>query len=425
MKKLVLLVLGGILCLTACNPNPDFPPLPPASTVDCQTYVPFYEKHDSTVSSLRVTCDCQDSTIDLAGKLAPYQQLTQLYFDCDADKFDQLPELPTVTHLITEVTTQNITAFRNLEKLENKVYMKEELSPQILFLTKLREVVLYNAINVPSTIRTGSFEHFSMTFEHTAVQPITLPENLELFHNLHELDIRNVDLAIFSDFDQLTSLEHLKISGSLWVRIPSEPNQWPQLKTLEVSNARLRGDIPDMFRDMDSLKTVYIGDSPLTTESQQHIFQAPAIEELTFSFCEMGTIPDEIGDATSLKQLIITAEPTALNPLSLPSTIANLNQLESIFLSIQTDAFPTALLGLKNSLQSLAIKDPIGAIPAQIGEFTALTTLNLQNCSLTFLPAQIQQLAPTLKKLLLSGNNFDETAKQQIQTWLPDTEITF
>jgi hypothetical protein len=44
---------------------------------------------------------------------------------------------------------------------------------------------------------------------------------------------------------------------------------------------------------------------------------------------------------------------------------------------------------------------------------------------LTNLPSEIQNLANTLDKLYLAGNNFGEGTKEQIENWLPNTDIYF
>ncbi|MEO0469951.1 MAG: hypothetical protein AAF206_10060, partial [Bacteroidota bacterium] len=257
-------------------------------------------------------------------------------------------------------------------------------------------------------------------------QNIILPTNLHTLSNLKELDIRDLNVAIFSNFEQLVSLEKLRLENVLWVRIPQGADQWPKLKSLEVSEVELRGDLPDMFRGMNSLTSIYIRETPLTTESQQHIFQSPALEELTFSFCEMGQIPDNIGNLASLKKLVIATEQNTLNhPIVLPETLKDLHQLESIYFSAGLDQFPIALLGLQNTIQSISLKDNLESIPPEIGDFSVLKRLSLQQCGLSSLPSEIQNLANSLENLDLRGNQLSESMQQQIREWLPETDVRF
>ncbi len=186
------------------------------------------------------------------------------------------------------------------------------------------------------------------------------------------------------------------------------------------------GNIPDIFGTMDSLETVYIRETPVSTHSLRNLCKAPNLKELTLSFCELGSIPDEIGNLINLSKLIIATNQNTVNtPITLPLSIGNLSNLKSIFVSINANEFPVAILGLKNTLESITIEDEIGSIPAEIGDFTALKRLTLKNCGLTSLPATIQNLANTLDKLYLAGNHFNETTKQQIENWLPNTDIYF
>ena len=265
-----------------------------------------------------------------------------------------------------------------------------------------------------------------MTFESTAEHTIELPSNLSVLRNLTELIIRDIQVVRFTGYENLTALEHLELSNVRWVSIPETANQWPNLKTLQLFDVELRGSrtIPDIFENMDGLESVYISGTEVSTNTQRHISKAPNLEELTFSFCELGSIPDELGDLANLSKLIVATEQTNV-PIALPLSIKNLSNLKSIFVSTNSDQFPVAVLGLKTTLESLGIKDDIGTIPPEIGEFTALKELKLTNCGLTNLPSTIQNIATNLERLYLAGNSFDEATKQQIEAWLPDTAIYF
>lgn len=424
MKQPLLLFLIVSISIIACDKQESLEPIVANDT--CETYIPFYEQQDSNALSLNIECNCKDSFVDLTTKLAPYSDVVSLNFNCDANQFDLIPEMLSVTHLTSDVITSNIQAFPNLEVYKNKLFMDSPLPYQITFLPKLREVTLLNVVNFPSFIATKPLDVFKMTFQSTESQNIILPANLNTLANLTELNIRNVHIAMFTDFDNLVNLQTLKLSNTLWVRVPSSPNQWPKLKTLELSEIELRGSIADMFEDMDSLETVYIEKTVVSTNSQKHIYKAPNLKELTLSFCELGTIPEEIGNLTTLNKLIITTDQNNINtPITLPLSVGNLSNLKSILFSTNSSQFPMALLALKNTLESITIQDNIGAVPSEIGDFTALKTLKLNNCGLTNFPSEIQNLANTLEQLYLAGNNFNDATKQQIENWLPNTDIYF
>ena len=393
----------------------------------CSSFIPFYEQQDSNALSLSIECDCLDSNVNLNSKLMSYTDVINVNFNCDAARFNSIPTMPSVKLLSSNVTTGNVLAFPNLEVYRNKSYMSKPLAYQLRFLPNLREVILYNAVNFSDFIASKPLDVFKMTFQSTAEHSITLPNNIYTLTNLKELIIRDVELAIFTNYENLVSLEHLELSNiDRWVRIPETTNQWSKLKTLAVSNVELRNDIPDIFEDMDSLETVYFRETEISTNTQKHLSKAPNLKELTFSFCELGNIPEELGNLVSLEKLIITTEQNTINnPITLPLTIGNLSNLKSIFISTNSNQFPVSVFSLKNTLESLAIKDDIGAVPSEIGDFTALKELKLSNCSLTTLPITIQNLANILEKLYLTGNGFDEATKQQIEAWLPNTDIYF
>ena len=426
MKLPILFLLAISILLTACNKGDDISPILPDDS--CDSFIPFYEQQDVNTSSLSVYCNCLEADVNLSSQLMAYTKVVNMDFNCDAAEFDKIPTMNSVKSLTSNTTTAHITsAFPYLEVYKNKSYTKEPLARELVFFGNLREVVLLNAVNFPDFLAIASWDVFKMTFESTAEQTIELPSNLSALRNLKELTIRNINVARFTNYENLTSLEHLELSNvSRWVSIPETENQWPNLKTLQVSDVELRGSrtIPDIFENMNDLESVYISGTEVSTNTQKHISKAPNLKELTFSFCELEAIPDELGDLANLNKLIIATEQTNVK-ISLPLSIKNLSNLKSIFVSTQSDEFPVALMGLKSSLESITIKDDIGTVPPDIGDFMALKELKLEYCGLTSLPSEIQNIADNLEKLSLVGNDFDEATKQQIEGWLPNTEIGF
>ena len=425
MKPSMLLLLMFLVTFTSCNKGDNFVPI--EKNEDCSTFIPFYEQQNTDASSLTIHCDCLDSDVDLDNKLMAYTKVESINFNCDAEQFDKIPTMNSVKSLTSNITTNNIVAFPYLEVYKNKSYTDAPLTSQLTALGNLKEVVLLNTVNFPDFLASASWDIFKMTFENTAEHTIELPANLSVLRNLKELTIRDIESVVrFTNYEDLKSLEHLKLSNILWVGIPETVNQWPNLKTLQVSDVELRGGrtLPDIFENMNDLELIHISGTEVSTNTQRHISKAPNLKELTFSFCEMGSIPDELGDLASLNKLIIATEQTNDN-ITLPLSIKKLSNLKSIFVSTQSNEFPVALLGLKSTLESISIKDDIGAIPPEIGDFMALKELKLEYCGLTTLPSEIQNIADSLEKLSLVGNDFDEAARQQIEGWLPNTEITF
>ena len=79
-----------------------------------------------------------------------------------------------------------------------------------------------------------------------------------------------------------------------------------------------------------------------------------------------------------------------------------------------------------NELEYLGFKGcQMTSVPSEIGNFTNLETLSFTKNSLTSLPPEIENLKDNLKTLFLFENNFNQTEKNNIRSWLPNTEIYF
>ena len=85
---------------------------------------PFYETIDSNAIVLEIKCPCETETFDLSTKLVPYSNIQSMIYDCDAARFEQIPTMPSVTRLSSNVMTSNITAFPNLEIFRNNGIME-------------------------------------------------------------------------------------------------------------------------------------------------------------------------------------------------------------------------------------------------------------------------------------------------------------
>ncbi|MFK7903812.1 MAG: hypothetical protein AB8B69_01745, partial [Chitinophagales bacterium] len=284
MKLSTFFLLVIAIAFTACNKGDGLRPI--ETNNDCSSFIPFYEQQDANALTLSIYCDCLDTAIDLSNQLMAYTEVVEIDFNCDAAHFNQIPTINSVKSLTSNITTEHITsAFPYLEVYKNKSYTKEPLARELIFFGNLREVVLLNAVNFPNIIGTKSWDVFRMTFQNTTEHVIELPSNLSALKNLKELAIRDIESVIrFTNYENLSGLEHLELSNILWVGIPETPNQWSNLKTLQISDVELRGSrtLPDIFGDMDSLESIYISGTEVSTNTQMHISKAPNLKELTF-----------------------------------------------------------------------------------------------------------------------------------------------
>mmetsp|Transcript_26697 Transcript_26697/g.62701 ORF Transcript_26697/g.62701 Transcript_26697/m.62701 type:complete len:957 (-) Transcript_26697:114-2984(-) len=125
---------------------------------------------------------------------------------------------------------------------------------------------------------------------------------------------------------------------------------------------------------------------------------------LAGNFTLEGTIPIEIGNLTSLEQLVITeGDLTGVIP-NVIGSLANLTNLD-LSSNLLTGNIPPELAALSGLIVfGLGNNDLRGTIPTQLGLLTNLITLDLSNNELTGLvPTELQQLT-SLKKLFLNGN---------------------
>ncbi len=412
-----------ILGLSSCKVAPIIEPL-----IDevCDDFEPFYETTDSNSTALQINCPCETKTFDLSTKLVPYSNVQSLIYDCDIERFEQIPMMPSVTRLSSNIMTSNITAFPNLEVFKNNTIMETPLAYELISMPNLKELSLFNVTQFPDVLGTRPLENFKMVYENTPSYMVTVPNNLYQLANLKELVLTNMDIVSFINFENLASLESIKIDKTNIIRFPNLNNQWSKLRTFELSEITMRGGVPNFFGNADSLETIYLSEMELSENLQERIYQTPNLKALTISYCDFNSIPENIGNLTTLESLVITTNQDQVNTsISLPTSIDNLINLKSILVSLNSNQFPSEIMGLTNTLESISIQDNIGHLPAGIRNFDVLKTLKLTNCGLTNLPSEIQNLADTLEKLYLTGNNFDEITKQQIQNWLPNTDIYY
>jgi len=127
------------------------------------------------------------------------------------------------------------------------------------------------------------------------------------------------------------------------------------------------------------------------------------ITELILSGSELKSLPETIGDLTTLKKL--TMYKTQLT--SLPETIGNLTSLKELTLMDNRLSSLPASIGNLSSLQILELsRNKLESLPASIGNLSSLQILNLHWNKLESLPVSIGNLS-SLQILELTKNNFE------------------
>ena len=217
-----------------------------------------------------------------------------------------------------------------------------------------------------------------------------LPEDLEVFSELEELDLSDSSLrGILPDvFDRLSRLRILKISGSYSLTgnritgpLPNSLYQATNLETLVIARQKLLGSISTDISNLINLKFLDLQSNELT-----------------------GSIPETLGSLVNLGYVnLFNNQFTGQIPQEL-SRLSNLYHF-SVPVNKLSGEVP-AFFGSLPSLQYLNIgqNDLSGIIPASYGELKNLTYLNLSSLNLEgSLPEELGELS-NIRSMLIVGS---------------------
>ncbi len=130
------------------------------------------------------------------------------------------------------------------------------------------------------------------------------------------------------------------------------------------------------------------------------IGQVTSLQELYLSDNHLTALPEAIGQLTSLQRLWLTNNQLT----ALPEAIGRLTDLQKLFLAYnQLTALPDAIGRLTNLIKLYLERNQLTALPETIGRLTSLQELRVQDNQLTALPESISQLS-SLQKLWLHDN---------------------
>ena len=131
-----------------------------------------------------------------------------------------------------------------------------------------------------------------------------------------------------------------------------------------------------------------------------NLLRDKTVRVLNLSSNKLTTLPAEIGNLTSLQQLILRSNELT----TLPAEIGNLTSLEKLYLSSnKLTTLPAEIVNL-TSLRVLSLyNNELTTLPAEIVNLTSLRVLDLSDNELTTLPAEIGNLT-SLQQLILSNN---------------------
>lgn len=209
--------------------------------------------------------------------------------------------------------------------------------------------------------------------------------------------------------------------GANWVNktnwLTSEPfDQWVGVSTdgddrvtaLEVAGNNLTGELPDEIGDLSKLKKIILWGNELTGELPSSIWGLTELEELVLTGNSIeGSLTSDIENLTALTNLTLND-----NEFSgeLPPEIGNLANLTTLWLQGNNFGGPIPLeIGNLTNLLSLdfLFNDFSGGIPTALSNLTMLNFLRLSENNLTGeIPAEIGQMS-SLGVLALNDNNLE------------------
>ncbi len=152
------------------------------------------------------------------------------------------------------------------------------------------------------------------------------PAILPLF-SLEKLTIGDNRLVAIDDgISSLTSLLKLKLNANMLTTLPPTFALLTRLVSVNMSNNQLEGRLPEILSTMANLEDVRVAFNNLTAfpTDAQHWRQLRAID---ISGNKVGTIPLFVAGLTTLKKLVVTANPLVIIPLQL-GALAELRRFE-------------------------------------------------------------------------------------------------
>ena len=168
----------------------------------------------------------------------------------------------------------------------------------------------------------------------------------------------------------------------------------------------LSGPIPRELGDLTSLRQLILHNNDLRGPIPPELGNLASLEFLSLSHNSLrGTIPRELGNLSELRLLLQLHDNQLTGPI--PPELGNLAKLEglSLFLNMLTGAIPTELGNLANLVRlQLSSNKLTGTIPAELGNLANLKHMGLGGNALTGpIPPQLGQLS-NLEFLVLNVN---------------------
>jgi hypothetical protein len=206
-----------------------------------------------------------------------------------------------------------------------------------------------------------------------------------IYINLNNAELNNLPDQIFSNFNNLQSLE---LQGNQLISLPESIGSLRKLEILELEGNQLTS-LPESIGNLTNLRQLFLSENQLTS------------------------LPESIGNLTNLIRLNISNNQIS----SLPESIGNLINLEELsFSDNRLTSIPDSIGNLQN-LQDLDLGfnrfNGLSSLPESIGNLQNLTNLDLGFNRLVSLPESIGNIE-NLDNLILVENNELTTIPQSL-----------
>lgn len=265
---------------------------------------------------------------------------------------------------------------------------------------------------IPYTARTSSKPFHTLHHTHTQTHPHNHTQPHNHTHEVYlDLSANGFTSTLSPDFDNLSSsLRDLILDQvvGLTGTIPESFTSLSLLRTLQLANTRLTGQVFDVAVHLPSLEVLDVRQSLLTGTIPTTTGLLTNMKTLVLIDCNinMTNIPSEIGLLTKLVEFGLYSAEIDGGPL--PTELGNLESI--LFLSIRgsdfTGTIPTEY-GRLTKLQGLTLEGGqlVGTIPSEIGLLTRLTALSVfRNKLVGTIPTEIGNIKG-LKELFVQYND--------------------
>jgi Leucine-rich repeat (LRR) protein len=229
---------------------------------------------------------------------------------------NQLTELPEAIGQLTNLKQLNIGSHRYIENPS-----RSQLINQL--------TVLPEAIGSLTQLRSLDLSHNQLTALPEAIGSLTQLRSLDLSHN--QLTRLPVQLS------NLTLLKNLDVFGNQLTSLPRWLSNLTQLEELGLTGNNLAA-LPDRFDELRNMKRLYVGDSRSGLPLKQLPVCIRKWKKLKLIWalnCELTSLPEWIGELTSLKDLSLDDN----HLYDLPLSISQLTSLQPHSFSLSGNPF--------------------------------------------------------------------------------------